>query len=57
MAAPPLRDNLTLAVGPRLLLKVRDVSFRPGIAIGTGVDDPMRTNGYRIVQFDLPIIF
>jgi hypothetical protein len=52
------RDNLTVAVGPRLHFKLGDSTWlRPGIAYAQGIDDPMSKQSYRIVQVDLPVAF
>lgn len=57
VTSPELRDNFTLAIGPRLYFKLGDVAFRPGISLGTGLDAPMSSNHYRLAQFDLPFVF
>lgn len=53
-----LRDNLTLAVGPRAHFKLGDrLWFRPGVSYTRGLDDPMSRQSYHIVQLDLPFPF
>lgn len=53
-----LRDNATVAVGPRFHFAMGDTGwFRPGLSYTHPLDDPMGTNGYRIVQVDLPFVF
>jgi hypothetical protein len=52
------RDNLSVAVGPRVHVKIGESSwFRPGLAYARGLDKPMAGAGYNIVQIDLPITF
>jgi hypothetical protein len=53
-----LRDTTTFAIGPRLHFKLSDTMwFRPGIAYARGLDKPMTTANYNIVQLDLPLVF
>lgn len=53
-----LRDNFTIAVGPRFHVKLSDtVVFRPGASLGFGFDNPMSGSSYKIVQLDLPLVF
>jgi hypothetical protein len=53
-----LRDTTTFAIGPRVHLKVGDsLWLRPGIAYARGIDEPMTTLKYNIIQFDLPVVF
>ncbi len=52
------RDNLTVAVGPRLHFELgENVWIRPGIAYARGLDNPMSENKYNIVQVDVPVSF
>jgi hypothetical protein len=52
------RDNLTMAVGPRVHLRVgKSTWIRPGIAYAQGLDYPMTKQDYRIVQVDVPVSF
>ncbi|HKQ69113.1 MAG TPA: hypothetical protein VJT73_07230 [Polyangiaceae bacterium] len=54
----PLRDTVTVAVGPRFHFKLSDKAwFRPGIAYARGIDDPMADQKYNVVQLDLPFSF
>jgi hypothetical protein len=58
VTTPELRDNLTVAVGPRFHLKVSEsLTLRPGLAYAFALDAPMSTLKYSIVQLDLPIAF
>lgn len=51
-------NNLTVAVGPRLHVKLADgVWARPGLAYATALDAPMTASNYQIVQLDVPISF
>ncbi|MFN7976269.1 MAG: hypothetical protein U0166_28705 [Acidobacteriota bacterium] len=53
-----LRDNLSVAAGPRFHFKVgKNVKMRPGIAYATGLDGPIDDLKYSIVQIDVPIYF
>jgi hypothetical protein len=57
-AAPALRDTTTFAVGPRVHVELaKGYWFRPGLAYGRGLDDPMSGQDYNIVQLDLPFQF
>lgn len=62
-----LRDNMTLAFGPRVHIKMGESMWlRPGIAYAFPLDNPM-ANGpthtnpgnahYKIVQLDIPFVF
>lgn len=52
------RDNLTLAIGPRVHVQLGKTTWlRPGVAYATGLDQPMRENEYHIVQLDIPVVF
>jgi len=52
------RDNLTMAVGPRLHMRVgKSTWIRPGIAYAQGLDYPMTKQDYRIIQVDVPVSF
>lgn len=66
--APPveansaLRDNLSVAVGPRLHIKAGEsLWIRPGIAYATFLDEPMRDSDVydsnHIIQLDVPVAF
>jgi hypothetical protein len=53
-----LRDNLTVAVGPRFHIKLSDsVTMRPGLDFAMGFDAPMSKLKYSIVQLDVPVAF
>jgi len=52
------RDTTTVAIGPRVHFKLgENIWFRPGIVYARGLDKPMTTADYNIVQLDLPFIF
>lgn len=59
MLAPQgTRDQTTFAVGPRAHFKLSNsVWFRPGVAFAMGLDNPMNSSKYKIVQLDLPLAF
>jgi hypothetical protein len=53
-----LRDTTTVAVGPRVHLKLGETSWlRPGIALALPLDKPMTDADYTIVQVDVPFVF
>lgn len=55
---PDARDNLTVAVGLRGLVKLAaGQGVRPGISLARGLDLPMASRGYSILQLDLPFAF
>jgi hypothetical protein len=57
-ANPAARDSLTVAVGPRLHIKMGDnVWLRPGLSYATALDQPLKSSKYNIVQVDLPVVF
>ncbi|HEV8551228.1 MAG TPA: hypothetical protein VGQ57_19405, partial [Polyangiaceae bacterium] len=52
------RDNLTIAVGPRFHVQLsEELWLRPGISMAFGLDHPMSSSHYKIVQLDLPFFF
>ena len=56
--APATRDNLTVAIGVRGQWKLDDRHvLRPGLSYARGLDDPMASRGYDIIQLDLPFAF
>lgn len=53
-----LRDNLTLAAGPRFHIKLSDkVIMRPGLSYAFALDAPMKASDYSIFQLDVPVLF
>ncbi len=53
-----IRDVTTLALGPRAHINLSDtLRFRPGISMSFGLDRPMASSRYKIVQIDLPFNF
>lgn len=53
-----LRDNFTIAVGPRFHVKLSEnLMFRPGASMSFGFDNPMSGSSYKILQLDLPLVF
>jgi hypothetical protein len=58
VTSPELRDNLTVAVGPRFHIKLKDgPTLRPGLAYAFALDAPMSKLKYSIVQLDIPVAF
>ena len=55
---PVTRETLTWAIGPRGHFPLGDsVVFRPGVSFSMALDDPLKSQDYKIVQLDLPIVF
>ena len=55
---PAARDTLTVAAGIRFLWKLAGGSaLRPGVSVAHGLDEPMASRRYNIVQVDLPFSF
>jgi hypothetical protein len=53
-----LRDNTTIEVGARFHVKVTDdITWRPGLSMAFGLDDPMAGAHYKVVHIDLPFQF
>jgi hypothetical protein len=51
------RDTVTVAIGPRAHFKLGKNWFRPGISYARGLDKPLTTASYNMVQVDLPFAF
>jgi hypothetical protein len=56
-ANPVNRDTVTMAIGPRAHFKMGKTWFRPGISYSRGLDKPLTTSSYNMVQVDLPFAF
>lgn len=58
-ATDTTRDTATLAVGPRVHIKLGEIRARPGVSYQRGIDKPFAasTPGYHVVQVDLPFFF
>ena len=54
---PSAREQLTFGIGPRFHLKAGRHWVRPGISYTRAFDDPMKRQGYDIVQIDVPVAF
>ncbi len=55
---PAARETVTVAIGPRLHLKVGNTQWlRPGISYSRVLDAPWSRDAYQIVQIDLPFAF
>jgi hypothetical protein len=50
-------DTVTMAIGPRFVVKVAGTTMRPGIAYVRGLDKPLSSLSYNTVQIDLPVAF
>jgi hypothetical protein len=58
VTSPELRDNLTVAIGPRFHIKLEGgPTLRPGLAYAFALDAPMSKLKYSIVQLDIPVAF
>ena len=51
-----LRDNLSLAIGPRFHAKMGRGFLRPGIAYNAGLAGRLGTNSYHMVLLDIPYV-
>jgi hypothetical protein len=53
-----VRDDSTIEVGARFHVKVTDdITWRPGLSMAFGLDDPMAGASYKVVHIDLPFQF
>lgn len=51
-------DTVTFAVGPRAHFKLGKTSWiRPGISYARGLDAPLTTTSFNVVQVDVPVVF
>ena len=51
-------DTVTMAIGPRAHFQVsKGLWLRPGIAYARGLDTPLSTASYNMVQVDVPFVF
>lgn len=55
--APDFRETLSAAAGARVHFQAGPVTFRPGLAYAQGLDAPLTTRRYRVVQIDIPAVF
>lgn len=51
------RETLTAALGPRFHFKVGKHWVRPGLSYTRSLDEPLRGQGYDMLQLDVPITF
>ena len=55
---PSAREQLTFGVGPRFHFQIGGKKWlRPGISYTRAFDDPMKRNGYDVVQLDVPFAY
>jgi hypothetical protein len=55
---PSARQQCTLGLGPRLPFKLGGKRWlRPGLSYTRAFDDPMKRNGYDILQLDVPLAY
>jgi len=55
---PDARQQFTVGFGPRFHFKLREKRWlRPGLSYTRALDDPMKKQGYDIVQLDVPLAF
>jgi hypothetical protein len=53
-----IRDTTTIGFGPRAHINLSDtLRFRPGLSLSFGLDRPVASSKYKIVQIDLPFNF
>jgi hypothetical protein len=51
-------DTVTFAVGPRAHFKLgKSMWVRPGISYARGLDAPLTTTSFNVVQVDVPVVF
>jgi hypothetical protein len=50
-------DTVSFAIGPRFHFKLGNTWLRPGISYSQVVDQPFSSSHYKIMQFDLPVVF
>lgn len=51
-------DTMTFAVGPRGHFKLSQTTWvRPGISYARGMDAPLTTTAFNVIQVDIPVIF
>jgi hypothetical protein len=51
-------DTTTVAIGPRGHFALgHGMFFRPGLAYARGLDKPLSSSSYNMVQVDLPVVF
>jgi hypothetical protein len=51
-------DTMTVAIGPRGHFALgHGMFFRPGLAYARGLDKPLSSSSYNMVQVDLPVVF
>lgn len=51
------RDQATVGLGLRFDVRAGAALLRPGVLMGTPLDDPMKKADYRQIMLDLPIVF
>lgn len=58
-ATDVMRDNLTVAFGPRVHVPLGSAWARPGVSYARGLDKPMAASSpnYHVVQLDVPMTF
>jgi hypothetical protein len=56
--ADAAKDTISFAVGPRAHFALgKGIWFRPGLSYARGLDKPLSTASYNMVQVDLPVVF
>jgi hypothetical protein len=54
---PSAREQLTIGAGPRFHFKLGRRFLRPGLSYTRAFDDPMKRQGYDVLQLDVPLAF
>jgi hypothetical protein len=55
---PSARQQVTLGLGPRFHFKLSGTRWlRPGLSYTRAFDDPMKRQGYDVIQIDVPMAF
>ena len=52
------KDTMTVAIGPRAHFAIgKGMYLRPGLSYSRGLDQPLTTSSYNVLQVDLPVVF
>jgi hypothetical protein len=52
------KDTMTVAIGPRAHFALgKGMFLRPGLSYSRGLDQPLTTSSYNVLQIDVPVVF
>jgi hypothetical protein len=52
------KDTMTVAIGPRAHFAIgKGMYLRPGLSYSRGLDQPLTTSSYNVLQIDVPVVF